>query len=97
MADGERADDGAEGADEGEGEGPDRPTPTAQSEALQRQQLFAGSAIAALAGVAVTVAVIQQYPGLSVYAAFFAGMVTAGLLFGLVFAGVFRDGPADSE
>lgn len=66
------------------------PEPAVQSEALHRQQLFVGSAVAVLGGLAVTVSTLQQLPEVPFFAALFGGMVTSGLLFGLVFVGLFK-------
>ena len=66
------------------------PEPTAQSEALRRQQLFVGSIVAAIAGIAVTVATLQQLPDVPFTAALAGGLITSALLFALLFAGIFR-------
>ena len=66
------------------------PEPAVQSEALRRQQLFVASGVAALGGIAVTVATLQQLPRVPVIAAIAGGMVTAAVLFGLLSAGIFR-------
>ncbi|MFC7133835.1 MULTISPECIES: hypothetical protein [Salinibaculum] len=66
------------------------PDPTVQSEALRRQQLFVGSGVAAIAGIAVTVATLQQLPDVPFTAALAGGLITSALLFALLFAGIFR-------
>lgn len=63
--------------------------PTPQSEALRRQQLYVGTAVSALAGVAVVVAGIQQFPGFSLLVYLLFGMATTTLLFGLLVASMF--------
>jgi hypothetical protein len=60
--------------------------------ALLRQQLFVGSGVAALGGIAVVVGGTQQFPGVPFVATLGAGAVTTGLLFGLLFASLFRGG-----
>lgn len=65
------------------------PEPTPQSEALRRQQLLVGSGIAILTGIAVIVAVGQQFPSIPVPAAIVAGMATAGFLLALLLTGIF--------
>jgi hypothetical protein len=79
-----------DGGDLDETTAEDEPEPTVQSEALRRQQLFVGSGIAVLGGVAVTVSTLQQFPGVPFFAALVGGMLTSGVLFGLVFVGLFK-------
>jgi phosphotransferase system glucose/maltose/N-acetylglucosamine-specific IIC component len=85
----EQSRDGDAGAN-GDTTADQEPEPAVQSEALRRQQLFVGSGIAVLGGVAVTVSTLQQFPGVPFFAALVGGMLTSGVLFGFVFAGVFR-------
>jgi len=94
VASEKQRDNGEQSVEKGQRE---TPRPAVQSEALRRQQLFVGSGVAALAGIAVAVAAIQQYPGLPVVFYLVVGVVTTALLFGLAFFGIFRDGPTDSE
>ena len=89
----------AAAADDAGGEGGDadaaeEPEPAVQSEALRRQQLFVGSGAAVLGGIAVIVTTLQQFPDVPFVAALVGGMLTAAVLFGLLFAGIFR-GDAD--
>ncbi len=65
------------------------PEPTPQTEALRRQQLYVGTGVSALAGVAVVVAGIQQFPGFSLLVYILFGMATTTLLFGLLVASMF--------
>lgn len=64
-----------------------------QSEAFRRQQLYVGTGVSALAGVAVFVASLQQFPSLPdiVYVLF--GLATTTLLFGLLVASMFTGDP----
>ncbi|MEF8872990.1 MAG: hypothetical protein V5A41_15310 [Haloarculaceae archaeon] len=66
-----------------------QPEPTPQAEALRRQQLYVGTGVSALAGVAVVVAGIQQFPGFSLLVYLLFGMATTTLLFGLLVASMF--------
>lgn len=66
-----------------------RPDPDPQSEALRRQQLFVGVGVSALAGVAVVVAGIQEFPGFPVVVYILVGMAVTTLLFGLLLASMF--------
>ncbi|WP_340099254.1 hypothetical protein [Salinibaculum salinum] len=66
-----------------------QPEPTPQAEALRRQQLYVGAGVSALAGVAVVVAGIQQFPGFSLLVYLLFGMATTTLLFGLLVASMF--------
>ncbi|WP_302080417.1 hypothetical protein [Salinibaculum rarum] len=68
---------------------PPEPEPTPQTEALRRQQLYVGTGVSALAGVAVVVAGIQQFPGFSLLVYLLFGMATTTLLFGLLVASMF--------
>lgn len=70
-------------------EEPAQPEPTPQTEALRRQQLYVGTGVSALAGVAVVVAGIQQFPGFSLLVYLLFGMATTTLLFGLLVASMF--------
>jgi hypothetical protein len=89
-----------DGDDDGDGPGTTDPVPTTESDdgdgpgaedvALARQQLFVGSGVAALSGVAVVVAGTQQFPGLPFVAILAAGAATTGLLFALLSASLFR-------
>ena len=83
-----------EDADEMTADGPvdedEMPEPSVQSEALRRQQLFVGSGVAAIAGIAVTVATLQQLPDVPFTAALAGGLVTSALLFALLYVGIFR-------
>lgn len=72
-----------------ESEGSAEPEPTPQTEALRRQQLYVGTGVSALAGVAVVVAGIQQFPGFSLLVYLLFGMATTTLLFGLLVASMF--------
>jgi hypothetical protein len=65
------------------------PDPTPQPDALRRQQLGVGVGVAALAGVAVVVAGIQQFPGLPLLVYILFGMAASTLLFGLLLASMF--------
>lgn len=60
-----------------------------ETEALRRQQLFVGSGVAALTGMAVVVAGLQQFPGLTPVVPFGAGMVTTAATFAVVYASIF--------
>jgi hypothetical protein len=77
--------DGEPAADSGTTE----PDPTPQSDALRRQQLGVGVGVSALAGVAVVVAGIQQFPGLPLLVYLLFGMAATTLLFGLLLASMF--------
>jgi hypothetical protein len=68
---------------------PEQPDPTPQADALRRQQLYVGTGVSALAGVAVVVAGIQQFPGFSLLVYILFGMATTTLLFGLLVASMF--------
>jgi hypothetical protein len=57
--------------------------------ALRRQQLFVGTAIASLSGVAVVVAGLQQFPGVTPVLPFGVGMVTTAATFAVVYASLF--------
>lgn len=65
------------------------PEPTPQPEALRRQQLTVGVGVSALAGVAVVVAGIQQFPGFPFLVYLLFGMAATTLLFGLLLASMF--------
>jgi hypothetical protein len=82
KSDGDGGSDGDEGSDGG------RPEPTPQSAALRRQQLFVGSGVAVLGGVAVVAAAAQRYPGYPFVVYLLAGMAASALLFGLTVGGV---------
>jgi hypothetical protein len=69
--------------------GRETPEPTPQSEALRRQQLTVGAGVALLAGVAVFVAGIQQFPGFPFVVYLLFGMAATTLLFGLLLASMF--------
>ena len=62
---------------------------SAEADALRRQQLFAGAAIASLSGMAVVVAGLQQFPGLTPVVPFGVGMVTTAATFAVVYASIF--------
>ena len=65
------------------------PEPTPQPDALRRQQLTVGVGVSALAGVAVVVAGIQQFPGFPLVVYLLFGMAATTLLFGLLLASMF--------
>lgn len=67
----------------------ERPDPDPQSEALRRQQLYVGTGVSALAGVAVVVAGIQQFPGFPVVVYILVGLAVTTLLLGLLIASMF--------
>lgn len=58
-------------------------------EALRRQQLVVGTAVASLSGMAVVVAGLQQFPGVTPVLPFGVGMVTAAATFAVVYASIF--------
>lgn len=70
-------------------DGPTEPDPTPQSDAFRRQQLFVGTGVSALAGVAVIVAGIQQFPGFPLAVYVLVGMAVTTLLFGLLLTSMF--------
>lgn len=76
----------AERADESDGDA----TPTPQSEALRKQQLYVGSGVAVLAGIAATIAGAQQFPEFPFVVFLLGGLAVTTLLFGLVFTGLFQ-------
>lgn len=85
--------DADEGAVAREASGPDD-EPAGQSEdaeALRRQQLVVGTAIASLSGMAVVVAGLQQFPGVTPVLPFGVGMVTTAATFALVYASIFGE------
>jgi hypothetical protein len=57
-------------------------------ETLRRQQLVVGTAIASLSGIAVVVAGLQQFPGVTPILPFGVGMVTTAATFAVVYASV---------
>ena len=67
----------------------EKPGPTPQSDALRRQQLAVGVGVSALAGVAVVVATIQQFPGFPLVVYLLFGMAATTLLFGLLLSSLF--------
>jgi hypothetical protein len=92
QADEPTTDDAAQGDEHEDGRHPPEPEPTPQSEALRRQQLGVGVGVSALAGVAVVVAGIQQFPGLPFIVYLLFGMAATTLLFGLLLASLFTSG-----
>jgi hypothetical protein len=94
MADGEAPPTEVE--DAGEARADDEPDPAAQSAALRRQQLYVGSGLAALAGIAAMIAGTQRYPDLPVYVFVLVGMATTALLFMLLYVAIFP-GAEDSS
>ncbi len=91
MGDGETepADGPAESADDGQDGNTNEPEPTAQPAALRRQQLYVGSGVAALAGIAAVVAGAQRYPDIPIYVFVLVGMATTALLFVLLYVAIF--------
>lgn len=67
----------------------DEPEPTPQSEALRRQQLVVGAAVAAIAGVAVVIGGAQQFPSVPILLFVLVGMTTTAFLFMLLYTGIF--------
>jgi hypothetical protein len=63
--------------------------PDPEAEALRRQQLFVGSGIASIAGMAVVVVGLQQFPGVTPVVPFGAGMATTAVAFALLYVGLF--------
>jgi len=70
-------------------DGDDDPEPTAQAAALRRQQLYVGSGVAGLAGIAAIVAGAQRYPDVPIYVFVLVGMATTALLFMLLYVAIF--------
>jgi len=64
-------------------------TESAEAEALRRQQLVVGAGVASLSGIAVVVAGLQQFPGLTPVVPFGVGMVTTAATFAVVYASIF--------
>lgn len=62
---------------------------SAEADALRRQQLFVGAGVASLSGMAVVVAGLQQFPGLTPVVPFGVGMVTTAATFAVVYASIF--------
>ncbi len=81
--------DAAGGGSAGGAAGEQPAAGSAEAKALRRQQLFAGTAIASLSGMAVVVAGLQQFPGLTPIVPFGAGMVTTAATFAVVYASIF--------
>lgn len=59
--------------------------------AIRRQQLVVGTVIASLSGMAVVVAGLQQFPGVTPVLPFGVGMVTTAATFAVVYASIFGD------
>jgi hypothetical protein len=74
------------------GTGIEAERPDAHDTALARQQLFVGSGVAVLSGLAVVVGGTQQFPDVPFLAVLAVGLFTTGLLFALLSASIFRDG-----
>jgi hypothetical protein len=82
---GKEATDGASGSD-------DEPAgQSGEGEALRRQQLVVGTVVASLSGMAVVVAGLQQFPGVTPVLPFGVGMVTTAATFALVYASIFGE------
>jgi hypothetical protein len=62
-----------------------------EAEALRRQQLYVGTAVASLTGMAVVVAGLQQFPDVTPVVPFGVGMVTTAATFALVYASIFGE------
>jgi len=84
-------DDAGNGESAGESSGPDDGSAgrSTEAEALRRQQLVVGTAIASLTGMAVVVAGLQQFPGVTPALPFGVGMVTTAATFAVVYASIF--------
>jgi hypothetical protein len=91
----EEADTGGESAESEDVVSELEPTP--QSDALRRQQLWVGSGVAVLGGVAVIVATAQRFPDYPFFVYALAGTAATAVLFTLVLRGQFSDGSADGE
>ncbi|PSP27726.1 hypothetical protein BRC65_04235 [Halobacteriales archaeon QH_2_65_14] len=72
-------------SDEGDGEF----GPTAQSDALRRQQYLVGVGGAVVAGLAMTVSSYQHFPELPTLVPVLAGLLSAGLVYGIVTRSLF--------
>lgn len=89
----EQRDDAPEEADPQEDQ-PETPAVTPQSEELRQQQYVVGVGASVLAGFALTVGSLQQFPGLPGPVALAAGIVGAGVVYWLVKRSLF---PTDEE
>ncbi|MEF8853804.1 MAG: hypothetical protein V5A28_15525 [Haloarculaceae archaeon] len=84
--------DAEEEATEGASDPDDGPAgQSGEGEALRRQQLFVGTAVASLSGMAVVVAGLQQFPGVTPVVPFGVGMVTTAATFAVVYASIFGE------
>jgi hypothetical protein len=95
-AEAEGVSDDATGGEQGDaasgpgGDGDAGPaTESAEVEALRRQQLVVGAGVASLSGMAVVVAGLQQFPGVTPVVPFGVGMVTTAATFAVVYASIF--------
>lgn len=80
-------------SDTGSGE-EKRPEPTAQPEALRRQQFYVGACGGVIAGLALMAGLFQQFPGLPTPAVVLAGVLGTGFVLWLVKKSVF---PGEGE
>jgi hypothetical protein len=83
--------DEEEATDEGVGPGEKPAGQSTGAEALRRQQLVVGTVIASLAGMAVVVAGLQQFPDVTPVLPFGVGMVTTAATFAVVYTSIFGE------